>query len=250
MRMLANLVGIVLVGFAAVAPSAASGDIPAVLNKAINGKLPTVNFRPAFDAKNFVERVDNPWFPLKPGTTFVFTGNKDGGDARENVRVTRDRKSILGVSTTAVRDTLYRADRLVEETTDWYAQDKNGNVWYFGEASRAIYKGKWTTGGSWQAGVTGAKPGVYVQGKPKVGDAYFQEFYEGRAGDSAEVLALDQPITAPIGSYKNAQLTLEWSTEEPGAFDAKYYVSGVGVVKEFAASGATETLSLSKIETK
>jgi hypothetical protein len=244
------VLGAMVLGLTTVAVGAASEDLPAVLAKAINDKLPTVNFSPAFDANNFVSQIDNKWFPLKPGTTYVFTGIKDGGNARENFTVTSDHKSILGVSTTVIHDALYRDDQLVEETTDWYAQDKSGNVWYFGEQTRALDKGKWTTEGSWQAGVEGAKPGVYVQGTPKVGDAYFQEFYEGKAGDSAKVLSLDESITVPAGSYKNAQLTMEWSTEEPGAYDAKYYVPGVGVVKEFAATGATETLALSKVETK
>lgn len=242
------VIGAMLVACAGIGLVAAADGIPAVLNKAINEKLPAINFTPAFDAQSFTDHVDNPYFPLKPGTTFIYTGIKGGAQARETFQVTDDHKTILGVATTVVHDTLYAGGKVVEETTDWYAQDKQGNVWYFGEATKALDKGKWTTEGSWQAGVDGARPGVYAQATPKVGDSYMQEFFNHRAGDSAKVLALNEPITVPYGSYKNAQLTMEWTSDEPGAFDAKYYVSGVGVVKEFAVTGAMEKLSLEKIE--
>jgi len=242
------VVGAMLVACAGIGLVAASDDIPPVLNKAISEKLPTINFTPAFDAQNFTDHVDNPYFPLKPGTTFIYTGIKDGAPARELFRVTDDHKTVLGVATTVVQDSLYAGGKVVEQTTDWYAQDKQGNVWYFGESTKALHKGKWTTEGSWQAGVDGARPGIYAQADPKVGDSYMQEFFNHRAGDSAKVLALNEPITVPYGSYKNAQLTMEWTSDEPGAFDAKYYVSGVGVVKEFAVTGAMEKLSLEKIE--
>jgi hypothetical protein len=166
---------------------------------------------------------------------------------KENFKVTKDHKAILGVNTTAIYDVTYEEGKLVEETYDWYAQDKEGNVWYFGEQTRALDKGKWTTEGSWQAGVEGARPGVYMQAHPAIGSTYMQEFYQGRAGDSASVLALNEPVTVPMGSYKEAQLTMEWSPDDPGSIDAKFYVRGIGVVREIAATGASEASNLTSI---
>jgi hypothetical protein len=81
----------------------------------------------------FVTRVDNPWFPLKPGTTYVYRGTKDRQPSRDVFKVTADTKVIQGVRCTSISDRLYKGGRLAERTTDWYAQDRAGNVWYFGE---------------------------------------------------------------------------------------------------------------------
>ncbi|MBC5823517.1 MAG: hypothetical protein GIW99_00015 [Candidatus Eremiobacteraeota bacterium] len=233
-----------LVGMFALAAGAA--DLPEALQKAVDAPKPTPNFAPAFDAANFGSKIDNPYYPLEVGKTMKYAGIKDGEKTSEDFAITRDRKKILGVDTTVVYDVMQQNGKLVEETYDWFAQDKAGNVWYFGEQTRALDKGKWTTEGSWQAGVAGAKPGIYMQGQPKVGDAYMQEFYQGHAGDSAVVLSLSEPITVPIGSYRNVQLTMEWSPDDPGSIDAKYYVKGLGVVRELAATGATEVMNLVK----
>lgn len=228
---------------------ASSNGLPGVLKEAVREKLPALTFKPAFEAANFSHSIENPYFPLRAGTTFTYVGTKAGVAAQDVFTVTNEHKMILGVSTVVVRDTLYAAGKVVEETTDWYAPDNAGNVWYFGEATRAFH-GKWTAAGSWQAGVAGARPGVYAKAKPKVGDSYMQEFFAGRPGDSAEVLALNEPVSVPYGSFKDAQLSMEWSTAEPGAFDAKYYVLGVGVVQEFAVTGDNEKLSLAKVEAR
>src|SRR3989441_2568257 len=86
----------------------------------------------------FSARVDNPWFPLRPGTTLVYRGVKDGKPSRDVVHVTGQTRRIAGVTCTAVADRLYLGGRLEERTTDWYAQDKAGNVWYFGEATAEL----------------------------------------------------------------------------------------------------------------
>ncbi|MDQ6779595.1 MAG: hypothetical protein M3Z37_00350 [Candidatus Eremiobacteraeota bacterium] len=250
MRIFAKLItAALLVAIASVGLVGASDNLPIVLKTAVREKVPAPTFRLAFAAQNFSHPAENSYFPLRPGTTFTYVGIKGGATATDIFRVTGDHKTILGVSTTVVRDTLYAAGKVVEETTDWYAPDNSGNIWYFGEATRAFH-GKWTAAGSWQAGIAGARPGVYAKAKPKVGDSYMQEFFAGRAGDSAEVLALHEPVSVPYGSFKDAQLAMEWSTDEPGAFDAKYYVLGVGVVQEFAVTGDKEKLSLAKVEAR
>ena len=110
---------------------------------------------------HFARAVDNPWFPLRPGTVFVYRGSKEGEPARETVRVLRRRCRIEGVRCTAVRDLAYVAGRLEERTTDYFAQDERGAVWYFGEETAELdAHGKVTsTEGTWRSGVHGARAG-------------------------------------------------------------------------------------------
>src|SRR5215468_5186733 len=133
----------------------------------------------------FAPRVDNPWFPLIPGTTFVYRGVKDGKTARDVFTVLRATRTIQGVRCTAVSDRLYLAGRLEERTTDWYAQDRRGNVWYFGEATAELDRaGRITsTEGSWLAGRNGARAGIYITARPRVGRRGRQEYYKGHAED-------------------------------------------------------------------
>lgn len=211
------------------------------------GSSSSKHLGPHFDAGDFSgSKIDNPWYPLNPGTTFVYHGTKDKKPARDVVNVTGETKKILGVSCTVVLDQLFLGGELAERTFDWYAQDKEGNVWYFGEATEELENGKVTSReGSWQAGVDGAEPGVIMQADPKVGDSYQQEFFKGRAEDQAQVLSLAASVQVPYGSYSySAQLTKEWTPLEPGVIDHKYYARRVGVVKEATAKGPRESLVL------
>src|SRR5213594_1290937 len=193
------------------------------------------------DPGNFVSRVDNPWFPLVPGTTFVYRGVKDGKSARDVFTVTRTTRTIQGVRCTAVADRLYLGGRLEERTTDWYAQDKAGNVWYFGEATAELdAHGKVTSReGSWLSGVNGAQPGVFMPAHPRVGQSFRQEYYKGHAEDHFRVAGLFG-ITTP----KGALLTEEWTPLEPGVLDHKLYARGVGQLLEQSVKGPTERLAL------
>ena len=120
------------------------------------------DYHPAIDPANFTHVINNPYFPLKPGTTTVFT-EKEGRETRENkVTVTHDTKTIMGVKCVVVHDTVSLDGKLVEDTLDWYAQDKEGAVWYFGEATKEFKAGgRVITAGSWVAGVNG-QPGVMI----------------------------------------------------------------------------------------
>jgi hypothetical protein len=200
------------------------------------------NERPA----RFVTRVDNPWFPLRPGTMFVYRGVKDGKPARDVVRVTRRTKVIEGVRCTVLDDRLYSGGRLAERTTDWYAQDENGTVWYFGERTAELDgHGKVTsTEGSWQAGVDGAEAGTYMPAHPKVGQSFRQELFKGHAEDHFKVLSLAARVTVPYTSSRRALLTKEWTPLEPGVVDHKLYVRGLGMVKEQTVKGGDERLLL------
>jgi hypothetical protein len=194
----------------------------------------------------FVARVTNPWFPLTPGTTYRYTGTSDGEPAREVFTVARKTKVIQGVRCTVVHDAVYEGGRLVERTTDWYAQAANGAVWYYGESTAEFDKrGKVvSTEGSWEAGVDGAKPGIYMPLHPKVGQTFQQEYYKGHAEDYFKVLSLSAYVSTPYASSKRALRTKEWTPLEPGAVAEKLYVRGVGIVKEQAVKGGSERLQL------
>ena len=194
----------------------------------------------------FAERIDNPWFPLLPGTTFVYRGVTDGRTARDVVTVTARTKLIAGVRCTVLEDRLYLGGRLAERTTDWYSQDRAGNVWYFGERTAELdAKGRVTsTEGTWQAGVDGARAGIYMPAHPRAGQTLSQEFYPRHAEDRFRVLSLSASVSTPVASSKRALLTKEWTPLEPGVIDHKLYVRGIGMVREETVKGGSERLSL------
>jgi hypothetical protein len=187
----------------------------------------------------FVRTVTNPWFPLRPGTVFVYTGEKDGRRGSDIVNVTRSTKTIRGVRCTAVADRLYLHGRLAERTTDWYAQDERGNVWYFGEDTAELNAaGKVTSReGTWQAGLDGAEAGVFMPAHPRIGRSFREEFLKGHAEDHFEVIRL----------AGRSMLTKEWTPLEPGTLDHKRYVRGTGLVQEETVRGGNERWTLSVV---
>ena len=206
-------------------------------------------YSPHINPTNFTTTIDNKYFPLKPGTTFVYQGKKQGATMRDVMAVTHDTKQIMGVKTVVVNDRVWENGNLSEQTYDWYAQDKRGNVWYFGENSKEFKNGKVSsTGGSWTAGKTGAKPGVIMQAQPKVGETYRQEYYKGEAEDMAKVLDLNGSTKVPYGSFNHVLVTNEWTPLEKGVAEHKYYAPGVGNVKEAATKGPPETLELVNVK--
>ena len=194
----------------------------------------------------FSAHVDNPWFPLKPGTTYVYRGVKDGLPSRDVVTVTHKTKTIAGAPCVVVDDRLYLRGRLEERTTDWYTQDRRGNVWYFGESTAELdKKGNVTsTEGTWQAGRNSAKPGIYMPAHPQVGQSGRQEYYKKHAEDHFQVVSVHAKVKAPYITSKNALLTKEWTPLEPGVIDHKYYARGIGTVLEQTAKGGRERNAL------
>ena len=190
----------------------------------------------AADRPRFSATVDNPWFPLEPGTTFHYTGVKDGKPSRDVLTVTRQTKTVDGAPCVVVEDKLYLAGHLEERTTEWYTQDRAGNVWYFGEATAELAPdGHVTTReGSWRAGEHGAKPGIFMVAHPKVGQRAQQEFYTGHAEDHFQVLAV----------HRTTLLTKEWTPLEPGVIDHKRYKRGVGTILEQTVKGGDERNTL------
>jgi hypothetical protein len=148
-----------------------------------------------------------------------------------------------------LQDQLYLSGALEEKTTDWYAQDTSGNVWYFGEATEVLDTGGHVTSteGSWQAGRDGAQPGIFITGHPAVGQASGQEYYRGHAEDHFQVLSLASSVSVPAVSTSAALLTKEWTPLEPDVIDHKYYVRGIGTVLEQSVHGPTEILRLTSV---
>jgi hypothetical protein len=181
-------------------------------------------------------RVTNPWFPLKAGTTYVYSGTTDGRPSSDVFKVTRAVAVVNGVPCAVIDDRVYVEDRLTERTTDWYAQDRAGNVWYLGEATAELDKAGHVIGteGSWQAGRDGAKAGIFMPADPRVGYSFRQEFYRGHAEDYFRVLERS----------KQTLLTEEWSPLEPAVLDHKFYKRGVGMVREASVRGGAEKLVL------
>ena len=159
--------------------------------------------------------------------------------------VTHDAKLVLGVRCTVVRDTVTQGGKAIERTFDWYAQDKQGNVWYMGEDALELSHGRLVRASdSWEAGVKGAKPGIIMPPNPQPGDVYRQEYYPpGGALDQARVLTRDASVTVPDGTFKRALATVEWSPVEP-QYEKKFYVAGIGEVQEHVTQGGHERFQL------
>jgi hypothetical protein len=194
----------------------------------------------------FVTVVDNPWFPLWPGMTWTYRGSRDGEKAEDSVTVTTDTKSIDGVSCVVVRDMLTLDGVLAERTDDHYAQDRAGNVWYFGEDTAELDTAGnvLSTEGTWASGVDGAVAGLFMPADPQIGKSYAQEYYPGHAEDHFVVLLTNVAVKVPAGSYSDAVQTLEWTPLEPDILSEKFYVEGIGEVRELDVVGGDERLEL------
>ena len=210
---------------------------------------PGKDYHPQIDPSSFSPNVTNPLIPFTPGTTLVYAGTKDGKRALDLVVPSVRTKVIDGVRTRVVEDRLYLNNVLEERTSDYYAQDDCGNVWYFGEDTAELdAKGNVvSTEGSFHAGVDGAQPGVFMQAAPEVGRRFRQEWYAGHAEDTFSVLKLSAPVTVPAGRFKDALKTKETTALEPGVVDNKFYVRGIGEVEEVTVKGPTEKLVLVEV---
>ena len=202
-------------------------------------------YAPRIDPANFVAKVDNRYLPYEPGTRIHFEGVRGTTRQTDDQVVLRRPKTILGVRCTVVRDTVSEHGRAVERTDDWYAQDRQGNVWYMGEAAFERSHGRFVKAGdSWESGVGGAHPGIIMPADPRAGDAYRQEYYPpGKALDEARVLRRTGTMTVPYGAFKHLLVTSEFSPLEPQR-EQKYYAAGVGEVAERVVKGHHEEFAL------
>lgn len=230
---------------AATAPGLACGDdgpSTPVIDPGDGG-----NYKPAFDPSKFIAAVDNPYFPLKPGTRWVY--ESDDGSERVEVVVLAETRRVAGVAATVVRDTVTEGGEVVEDTMDWYAQDSDGNVWYLGEDSKEYKNGKAvSSAGSWETGVDGALPGIIMLASPKPGDAYRQEYLKGEAEDMAAVVSTGEKQSLKAGAYENVLVTKEWTPLEAKVVENKYYAPGVGLILEVQVAGGKGRIELVRFE--
>jgi hypothetical protein len=206
------------------------------------------HYAPSIDPANFVLKVDNPFWPLEPGTGFHYVGTRGTIPQTDDEIVTHETRRILGIAATVVRDTVSEHGRPIERTLDFYAQDKQGNVWYLGEDSFEREHGRFVRASdSWRSGVDGAKPGIIMPAQPRPGDSYRQEYYPpGEALDQARVLGRRGAVKVPYGTFAHPLVTSEFSPLEPQT-EQKFYVAGVGEILERVVKGHHEEFKVVRI---
>jgi hypothetical protein len=195
------------------------------------------------DPADFTTEIDNPYWPMEPGSKWIYLGRDlEGTLQRVAVTVTNKTKRIAnGIEARVVHDVV-KEDRVpVEITADWYAQDSEGNIWYMGEDTAEFENGKVVSrAGSFEAGVDGAQPGIIMPADPEVGQAYRQEYYEGKAEDEGTVLSLDAQAEVPFGHFPQVLMTQDTNPLEPKVYELKFYARDVGPVLAVSVSGGTD----------
>lgn len=212
----------------------------------IAGRSPPAAYEPHLNPKSFSLDIDNPYFPLPVGRTWVYRGMKDGKPQVDRVTVTPRTKVVAeGIRARVVSDVATHRGKLLEKTFDYYAQDSRGNVWYVGEdTTEYLPNGRKDTSGSWQAGVNDGEPGIIMLSDPRIPDAYRQEYLKGEAEDTAWIVNRGGSLSVPFGSVHDVLTSLEFARIEPGVVDRKIYAPGVGIVAEKALTGPPETSTL------
>jgi hypothetical protein len=228
-----------LAAAAAAAMLAAGCGSDGEADRARSGDLPQGGERVVLDPADFTTTIDNPYWPMAPGSRWVYRETDgEGGEQRVEVIVTDRTKEVAGIEARVVRDVVSEDGEPVEITDDWYAQDREGNIWYLGEDTAEYENGELVSReGSWEAGVDGAQAGVIVPAQPRAGMQYRQEHYAGHAEDSARVLSLDEQAQVPAGHFAGALLTKDSTPLEPRVLEYKLYAKGVGPVLVLDVSG-------------
>lgn len=241
-------VGVVAIAALALTAGAACGDDTASRtgttrdSNSTGGDLPQGSEPFEIDPADFTADITNPYFPMTPGRRWTYREVEPDGTVQEVVMIaTSDTKKLAnGVTARVVRDTVTLDGSIIEDTLDWYAQDKKGNVWYMGEETAEFEDGKITSReGAWEAGVDGAIPGIAMPANPTDGMAYRQEYYQGHAEDRAEVLSNDEMVETEYGQFDNAVLTKDLVPLEPEVEELKFYVKDVGMVLALKVSGGS-----------
>lgn len=225
--------------------SGCAGGPPTVDPGGVDGlTVPT----PSPRAADFVDGIDNPWLPLVPGTVRTYRSDTAAGSATTTtVTVTDEARIVAGVTTTVVHDVVTDArGRTVEDTYAWFAQDRDGNVWSFGEDASTSAAGG-ADGGSWEAGVDGAEAGLAMPADPRVGDGYARGRRAGVVEDRVEVLALDETTRVAAGTFAGLLRTEETSPLEPGTTREVFYAEGLGMVLEETEGVVEERLELVEV---
>ena len=216
----------------------------------LTGSTPAAGAPTGPNPGDFANPTPNPYFPLRPGLVTRLRGSEDGQHFREVVLVTHHTKVVDGIRCRVVRDVVRRLDgSLAEKTHDWYAADRQGNVWYFGERTATYHRdgSLESREGSWQAGVDGARPGTIMPADPHPTDAYRQEYQRGVAEDQAWIVQRGMRRTVPAGRYDRVVRSFEWARLEPGVVSEKFYAPGVGTIAERDVAGGHETYVLTSV---
>jgi len=208
------------------------------------GASPQAHYEPVLNPADFVHSITNPYFPLPVGRTLIYRGIRDGVTQIDTVHVTSQTRVLEGITATAVSDVATHNGKLLEKTTDWYAQDKQGTVWYLGEKTAAFSGGHVDHSGSWLAGVNDGEPGIVMKANPQIPDAYRQEFLAGQAEDTAWIVNRGGSIKLPFKVAHNVVTSLEFTVLEPTVIDKKIYAPGLGIVMEQAVQGPQEVATL------
>ena len=179
---------------------------------------------------DFSTKITNPYFTLKPGSKFVYETHLREGLERIEIEITGETKTIAGIHTLIYHDKSWINGIIEEDTRDYLAQYKNGDLWYFGEDVDNYKNGVFTNHeGSWMSGVNGGKPGIWVKAHPKVGETYAQEYLPGEAEDMVTIQSLHETITIPYGTFTNCLKTFDWTPLNPADLEHKYYCPQVGI---------------------
>jgi len=206
------------------------------------GGLPQGSEPVKLDPADFSTNIDNPYWPMSPGSKWVYNEtDTKGTNLKVVVEVTNKTKMIAnGIEARVVRDTATENGRLKEQTDDWYAQDKAGNIWYLGEATAEYENGKVATrAGSFEADVDGAQPGIAMPAAPEPGLSYRQEYYKGEAEDRAAVITVGQEqVQVPFGYFhRDVLMTRDLVPTEPKVQELKFYAPNVGPVLSVHTDG-------------
>jgi hypothetical protein len=210
---------------------------------AVASRLPQGSEQVSLDPADFTTRITNPYWPMRPGSRWVYR-ETDSEGARQRVVVTVTKRTKLianGITARVVHDVVTERGSLVEVTDDWYAQDRAGNVWYLGELTREFENGKpGSTKGSFEAGVDGAQAGIAMPARPRPGLRYRQEYYKGHAEDRARVVGLREQAEVPFGHFTRVLMTRDTNPLEPKVLEFKFYARGVGPVLAVTVSGGSD----------
>jgi hypothetical protein len=203
------------------------------------------------DPADFTTDIDNPYWPMAPGTRWTYRETDAEGNVSEIVMVvTTETKQIAnGIVARVVRDTVSQDGEIIEDTFDWYAQDSDGNIWYLGEDTAEFEDGEIiSTSGSFEAGVDGALPGIILPADPQPGMKYREEYYAGEAEDNGEVLSVEEMAEVPYGQFQDVLLIKDTITIEPDVLEYKLYALGVGPVLILDVSGGAGREELIKVD--
>ena len=194
------------------------------------------------DPADFSTRIDNPYYPLRPGDRKVWRETDPDGTRQKIVDHVTNRTKLIadGIRARVVVATVTNTrGKLVEFTEEWFAQDRSGNVWYFGEDTYKVEHGRRNREGSFEAGVDGAEPGVQMPAHPRTGMIFRLEGgFKSGAGDHTEILSVGkEQIQVPYGHFRKVVMNRDFSPLEPDVAELWFYAKGVGGVLAIDISG-------------